>query len=85
MNRNIDSRTRATVFSFREQVASVGEMGGEPPLGWLGNRFGVASAIVASAVLYVPAISVYLCASHLHDHVAGERIPTEEAPPAEVA
>lgn len=68
VNRNIDSRTRAKVISFREQAASIGEIGDGPPLGWLGNRFGVASAIVTSALFSTPAVGAYL-----RGH-AGERV-----------
>jgi DHA3 family tetracycline resistance protein-like MFS transporter len=81
LNRNIESRTRATVLSFTEQVASVGEIGGGPPLGWVGSRFGVVSAIVTSALIYMPAIAVFARAGHLRDHVAEpepEPVPIEE-------
>lgn len=79
MNRNIEPRTRATVISFHEQVASIGEIGGGPPLGWVGNRFGVVSAIVTSALVYAPSVAVYLRAGHLRDHVPAEAVPIEEA------
>ncbi len=69
IQRNIDSDTRATVISFREQVASFGEIGGGPPLGWIGSGFGVRAALIASALVYAPAVAVYMRASHLRDHV----------------
>lgn len=81
LNRNLESRTRATVLSFTEQVASVGEIGGGPPLGWVGSRFGVTSAVVTSALLYAPAIAIFGRASHLRDHVeppVAEGVPLEE-------
>jgi len=69
IQRNIDSGNRATVISFREQVASLGEIGGGPPLGWIGSGFGVRTALIASALVYAPAVAVYVRASHLRDHV----------------
>jgi MFS family permease len=78
MNRNIESRTRATVISFREQVASIGEIGGGPPLGWVGSSFGVRAALTASALVFAPVVALYLRASHLRDHVA-EEVPAEPA------
>jgi DHA3 family tetracycline resistance protein-like MFS transporter len=78
MNRNIEPRTRATVISFREQVASLGEIGGGPPLGAVGTRFGVPSALVTTALVYAPAVAAYLRASHLRDHVAAEASAVQE-------
>ena len=79
LNRNLESRTRATVLSFTEQVASVGEIGGGPPLGWVGSRFGVARAIIASALIFTPAVGVLARASQLQDHVAEpETVPVED-------
>lgn len=69
IQRNIDSDTRATVISFREQVASFGEIGGGPPLGWIGSGFGVRAALITSALVYAPTVAVYTRASHLRDHV----------------
>lgn len=69
MQRNIDSETRATVISFREQVASFGEIAGGPPLGWVGSGFGVRAALIVSALVFAPAVAVYMRASHLRDHV----------------
>ncbi|HEV2128192.1 MAG TPA: hypothetical protein VGR22_06210 [Thermomicrobiales bacterium] len=85
MNRNIEPRTRATVLSFQEQIASMGEIGGGPPLGWVGSRFGVRAAIVAAGLVFSPVIAVFLRAAHLRDHVAGPHAPIMESPPAELA
>jgi DHA3 family tetracycline resistance protein-like MFS transporter len=85
LNRNIESRTRATVLSFTEQVASAGEIGGGPPLGWVGSRFGVVSAIVMSALIYTPAVAVFARASRLRDHVAEEHALTRDVAPGDPA
>jgi hypothetical protein len=78
MNRNIEPRTRATVLSFQEQIGSLGEIGGGPPLGWVGSRFGVRAAIVAGGLVFAPVVGVFLRASHLRDHVGESVIPMEE-------
>ncbi len=78
MNRNIEPRTRATVLSFQEQIGSVGEIGGGPPLGWVGSRFGVRTALVAGGLVFAPVISVFLRASHLRDHVGVKHSAQEE-------
>lgn len=73
MNRNIEARTRATVLSFQEQIGSVGEIGGGPPLGWFGSRFGVRAAIIAGGMVFAPVVGVFLKAARLRDHVDEER------------
>lgn len=78
MNRNIEPRSRATVISFREQVASLGEIGGGPPLGAVGSRFGVPSALVGTAIVFAPAVAAYLRATRLRDHVRAESSTIEE-------
>lgn len=78
MNRNIEPRSRATVISFREQVASLGEIGGGPPLGAVGSRFGVPAALVSTAIVFAPAVAAYLRASRLRDHVRAKPTAIEE-------
>ncbi len=79
LNRNIEPRTRATVISFREQVASLGEIGGGPPLGAIGSRFGVTAALIGTAIVFAPAAAIYQRASHLRDHADDtESLPVEE-------
>lgn len=85
MNRNIEPRTRATVLSFQEQIASMGEIGGGPPLGWVGSRFGVRAAIVAAGLVFSPVIAVFIRASHLRDHVAGSSAAIKESSSADLA
>jgi DHA3 family tetracycline resistance protein-like MFS transporter len=85
MNRNIEPRTRATVISFREQVASLGEIGGGPPLGAVGSRFGVPAAMIGTAIVFAPAVATYLRASHLRDHAGTEAPSVREPASGEVA
>lgn len=80
LNRNIEPRTRATVISFSEQVASVGEIGGGPPLGWIGSNYGVRAALVTSALLMSPVAAIYARASHLRDHVHHDSDSEQQQP-----
>lgn len=84
LNRNIEPRTRATVLSFQEQIGSVGEIGGGPPLGWVGSRFGVRAAIVVGGLVFAPVVGVFLRASHLRDHVGEDRVAIEEGSSTEL-
>jgi MFS transporter, DHA3 family, tetracycline resistance protein len=54
-----DSRIRATVLSIGGQADAVGQAGGGPVLGTIGNVFGLRSALVAGALAIVPALGLY--------------------------
>lgn len=53
-----ESRSRATVFSLVGQVDAAGQIVGGPPLGLLGDRVSIRAALVASALLVVPAVGM---------------------------
>jgi hypothetical protein len=59
LNRNLSSRTRATVISMTSQLDAVGQVVGGPPLGALANRTSTSTALVASAVVLSPAVLLY--------------------------
>jgi DHA3 family tetracycline resistance protein-like MFS transporter len=60
LNTNIeDSRVRATVISITNMSESVGEWGGGPGLGVVGNVYGVRAALAAGAVALTPAVALY--------------------------
>jgi hypothetical protein len=59
LNRNLSSRTRATVISMTSQLDAVGQVVGGPPLGALANRTSTSTALVASAVVLTPAVFLY--------------------------
>jgi MFS transporter, DHA3 family, tetracycline resistance protein len=60
LNQNIaDSRVRATVISFSGQIDAVGQAGGGPLIGALGNAFGIRAALGASAAVLAPALGLY--------------------------
>ncbi len=60
LNTNIqDSRIRATVISITNMSESVGEWGGGPGLGVVGNVYGIRAALAAGAIALVPALGLY--------------------------
>ncbi len=60
LNENIpDSKVRATVISMSGQVDAIGQAGGGPLIGALGNAFGIRIAMLASAAVLAPALALY--------------------------
>lgn len=57
-----DSQVRATLFSVRSQVDALGQIGGGPLVGLIGNR-SVRAALVASALILLPALPLHIVAS----------------------
>jgi MFS transporter, DHA3 family, tetracycline resistance protein len=54
-----DSSVRATVFSITGQANAVGQAGGGPVLGVLGNIWGIRTALAAGAFSILPALGFY--------------------------
>jgi DHA3 family tetracycline resistance protein-like MFS transporter len=59
MNQHIPSAVRATVLSMNAQVNAFGQIAGGPGVGWVGNRYGVRSAIGLSGLLLLPVLVLY--------------------------
>jgi predicted MFS family arabinose efflux permease len=60
LNQNIrDSSVRATVLSIAGQSNAIGQAGGGPALGLVGNLFGIRSALLAGAAVITPALALY--------------------------
>ncbi len=59
INQHIDSNVRATVNSMRSQVDAFGQMFGGPPVGLVGERFGVRAALLTSAAVLSPVLFLY--------------------------
>ncbi|MEO8397016.1 MAG: hypothetical protein ABI700_28735, partial [Chloroflexota bacterium] len=55
-NRHIDSNVRATVLSSFGQANALGQIGGGPFVGLIGDRFGIRAALSASALLLSPVV-----------------------------
>ena len=54
-----DSSIRATVISIAGQADAIGEAGGGPALGGIGNVFGIRAALAAGAAVLLPALALY--------------------------
>jgi DHA3 family tetracycline resistance protein-like MFS transporter len=60
LNRQItDSSVRATVISISGQADAIGQAGGGPALGAVGNVWGIRAALVAGAAILAPALGLY--------------------------
>jgi DHA3 family tetracycline resistance protein-like MFS transporter len=60
LNQNIaDSSVRATVISIAGQSNAIGQAGGGPVLGLVGNLFGIRAALLAGAAVITPALALY--------------------------
>ncbi len=54
-----DSSVRATVISISGQSNAIGQAGGGPVLGAIGNGFGIPAALAGGALLLLPALGLY--------------------------
>ena len=54
-----DSSVRATVLSISGQADAIGQAGGGPVLGLIGNAWGIRAALAAGAVAIAPALGLY--------------------------
>ena len=59
LNRNVDSRSRATVLSMNSQTDALGQVVGGPPLGALATRTSIPVALIVSAGILAPAAAIY--------------------------
>ena len=60
LNRQItDSSVRATVLSLSGQANAVGQAGGGPFLGAIGNVWGIRTALAVGAAAIAPALGLY--------------------------
>jgi DHA3 family tetracycline resistance protein-like MFS transporter len=54
-----DSSVRATVLSISGQANAIGQAGGGPVLGVIGNVWGIRAALAAGALVIAPALALY--------------------------
>ena len=59
LNRNVESRTRATTLSLTSQADAIGQVVGGPPLGLLATRTSIPVAMIVSAGILTPAAFLY--------------------------
>jgi predicted MFS family arabinose efflux permease len=75
-----DSSVRATVLSISGQANAIGQAGGGPVLGAIGNVWGLRAALSTGAIVIAPALALYGRAiAH-----QGREPELDELPPAEV-
>jgi DHA3 family tetracycline resistance protein-like MFS transporter len=60
LNRQLESKSRATVLSMNGQADAIGQVVGGPPLGGLATLTSIPVALIGSAVLMAPAAGIYL-------------------------
>jgi MFS family permease len=60
LNRNVESRSRATVISMVSQSNAIGQIIGGPPLGALAGRTSIRTALVVSGLILTPIPALYL-------------------------
>lgn len=59
-NQRLDSRVRATVISMRSQTDALGQIGGGPSVGYIGEVVSIRAALITSALLLTPVLALYL-------------------------
>ena len=59
MNLHIPSKVRATVLSMSSQGNALGQFGGGPGVGLIGNVFGIRAAIAVAGLLHTPMLWLY--------------------------
>ncbi|MET3288349.1 UNVERIFIED_CONTAM: MFS family permease [Brevibacillus sp. OAP136] len=59
LNMNIENNVRATVLSMMSQSNALGQSGGGPLVGWVGNRLSVRASLVVAAALLSPILIVF--------------------------
>ena len=75
-----DSSVRATVFSIAGQADAIGQAGGGPVLGLIGNVWGVRAALATGSLVIAPALWLYGRAiAHEGGEPGLEELPAAEA------
>ncbi|AKG35998.1 hypothetical protein [Paenibacillus durus] len=59
LNRNLESRSRATVLSMVSQSDALGQTAGGPVVGWIGSRFSIRASLLAASLLLLPLLAVF--------------------------
>jgi len=65
LNQHVDSRVRATVISMRSQTDALGQIGGGPLLGLIGQLASLRLALFGAGMTLLPALALYLRANRL--------------------
>lgn len=60
LNQNLESSSRATVFSMNNQMDALGQLSGGPALGWVARTFSLSAVFVIAGLFLLPASLIYL-------------------------
>ncbi len=63
LNEQLESRSRATVFSMQSQSDALGQVAGGPILGWIATAVSLSVAFVMAGVFLMPAVLLYAWAA----------------------
>lgn len=63
LNEQLESRSRATVFSMRSQSDAAGQVLGGPMLGWIATVVSLSAAFVVAGLFLMPAVFLYAWAA----------------------
>jgi DHA3 family tetracycline resistance protein-like MFS transporter len=72
-NRNLESRSRATVLSMHNQLNAVGQIAGGPILGSVASLVSIRAALIASGLTLFPVPLLYARAARLEENEGGTR------------
>ena len=53
-------QVRVPVISMSGQVDAVGQIAGGPVVGWIGTRFSVRTALLASSLILTPVLALFI-------------------------
>jgi DHA3 family tetracycline resistance protein-like MFS transporter len=59
INRQLESRVRATVLSLNGQADALGQIAGGPPVGIIGTIYSLRAALVVTGAILAPALALY--------------------------
>ena len=59
LNQNLESTTRATVFSMQAQADALGQIGGGPTIGVVGKFVSIQAALFTSNIALIPVVGLY--------------------------
>lgn len=60
ITQNSDSRVRATIFSAAGMIDAMGQIGGGPAIGYIGERVSIRAALTATSLLLSPILFFFL-------------------------
>jgi DHA3 family tetracycline resistance protein-like MFS transporter len=63
LNEQLESRSRATVFSMQSQSDALGQVAGGPVLGWIATAVSLSAAFVVAGILLLPAVALFAWAA----------------------